>query len=409
MNLEFSWHQSFERLPASPDEWNALADGVGHPFFAWSWLYALEKSGSISPATGWNPMHLIARRSGQTLGAAVLYARTSSWGELFFDFSWAQLAAQSGLGYYPKIVGTVPATPAEGYRFLTAPTLSESEVASVHEALLDQIQAKARELGMQQIAYLFTDPQWRSLPASRGMHLWAHHQFRWRNRGYLSFGDFAQTFRKNQRRNILRERRTNAQAGYVYRIVPGNLAPSEAWEAMFEFYDRTNSQFGPYAARFLNREFFQILGDLKPPYIRLLTAHEENHQTNNIEAPPILDGWKPNPSAMAFLGATDKGLFGRYWGAKEETDFLHFNICYYVPQEYAIQQQLEFFDPGVGSFHKTRRGFESFPVYSAHWFADSTMDELWRQHIPRLNAGLQAQLDELNSEMPQKPDSRPPD
>jgi predicted N-acyltransferase len=105
---------------------------------------------------------------------------------------------------------------------------------------------------------------------------------------------------------------------------------------------------------------------------------------------------------MAFLGKGESGIFGRYWGADEESGFLHFNLCYYVPQQWAIEQGLEFFDPGVGSMHKTRRGFDSQMVYSAHRFSDPVMERIWKDNIPHINKQMQDQISQLNSHMPIK-------
>ena len=53
--LTARWHRSISEIPI------ALAGVVGDnaiPFYRWSWLEALERSGSIIPDQGWQPLHL---------------------------------------------------------------------------------------------------------------------------------------------------------------------------------------------------------------------------------------------------------------------------------------------------------------------------------------------------------------
>lgn len=398
-NLEAGWFSSFLDIPLGPEQWDCLTREIEHPFFSWSWLSSLEASGSISPGTGWEPMHLGVKYKGRMRAAAILYLRQTSWGELFFDFEWAGVASQFGLKYYPKLVGTVPATPARGYRFLLDPELLPGEREEIEAFMHASILEKARELRLAQVAFLFTDKDWKGSAESRGMHLWSQHQFRWQNPGYSGFEDFLASFTKNQRRNISRERRTNARSGYSYRVVSGEEAPEEAWEQMYHYYDMENSKFGPYAARFLNQDFFRILGRSRPSYIKLVCAYRDGD--SGAVSPPISAGWRPDPVGMAFLASRGEGLYGRYWGAELEEDFLHFNLCYYVPLEWAIGNGYRYFDPGVGSFHKARRGFRSISVYSAHHFFDPGMDELWKKYIPQLNSELDSRIQEMNEAMPQ--------
>ena len=59
-------------------------------------------------------------------------------------------------------------------------------------------------------------------------------------------------------------------------------------------------------------------------------------------------------------------LFGRYWGALEHRDFLHFELCYYQGIEYALKHGLKIFEAGAQGEHKVSRGFEPTRTFSAH-------------------------------------------
>ena len=101
--------------------WNALVDDEAAPFLEWAWLDALETSGSVAPASGWEPRHLTLWRGHRLVAAAPAYAKSDSNGEFVFDFSWATASERAGVPYYPKLVLAAPLTPATGRRFLVAP------------------------------------------------------------------------------------------------------------------------------------------------------------------------------------------------------------------------------------------------------------------------------------------------
>ena len=77
---------------------------------------------------------------------------------------------------------------------------------------------------------------------------------------------------------------------------------------------------------------------------------------------------QPVAAAMYLFNAT--GLYGRYWGAMEEVDGLHFECCYYSGIEFAIQHRLPLFNPGTQGEHKILRGFEPELCFSAHHCLD---------------------------------------
>ena len=54
--LTARWHRSISEIPES--HWQALVGDNAIPFYRWSWLEALERSGSIIPDQGWQPLHL---------------------------------------------------------------------------------------------------------------------------------------------------------------------------------------------------------------------------------------------------------------------------------------------------------------------------------------------------------------
>ncbi len=72
--------------------------------------------------------------------------------------------------------------------------------------------------------------------------------------------------------------------------------------------------------------------------------------------------------AGALLLQRGQHLYGRYWGALEEHDGLHFELCYYRPIELCIQQGWTRFEAGAPvtvqvlderALWRTDRGFDA--------------------------------------------------
>ena len=64
-------------------------------------------------------------------------------------------------------------------------------------------------------------------------------------------------------------------------------------------------------------------------------------------------------------------LYGRYWGADDYYDGLHFEACYYQPIEYCIRNRLVRFEAGAQGEHKLSRGLLPTMTYSMHWLKDA--------------------------------------
>ena len=100
--------------------WNALVRD-DDPFVSHQFLAALERHGCLGERFGWWPRHLLAYADDVLLAAVPRYLKNNSYGELVFDWAWADAASRLGASYYPKLVAMVPVTPVTGRRFLFAP------------------------------------------------------------------------------------------------------------------------------------------------------------------------------------------------------------------------------------------------------------------------------------------------
>lgn len=267
-----------------------------------------------------------------------LFARSHSRGEYVFDFSWADAYHRHGLAYYPKLVTAVPFSPVVGPRWrgeLAADTIWNG----VQEALAVQ-QASGWHL-------LFPDQACReSLRELPLVERQACH-FRWINRDYTDFDDFLASLQSRKRKNLRKERRRIMEQGLTITRHHSAQITAGDWAFFYQCYASTYMKRGqlPY----LNEAFFSAVGESLAGQILLVLAR---------------DGDRPVASALYFFD--DQRLYGRYWGCLEERDCLHFELCYYQGIEFAIEQGLAEFDPGVQGEHKILRGFEPVITWSLH-------------------------------------------
>ncbi len=378
-----SRHSDIHEIDASA--WNALAEPLPTPLLEWEWLARMEESKSVAPQAGWLPCHLCVWHSSTLVGAAPLYVKGHSAGEFVWDYVWADVASQLNVEYYPKLIGMSPATPAVGYRFLVSPDEDEAEITRI---LLETIDVICRENSFSGANFLFVDPEWQRSIEEYGYIAWAHQSYEWLNHGFESFDDYVAIFNKNQRKNIRRERRKMAEQGIRIETYNGDEIYEDLFPIMWRYYERTNDKFGPWAAKYLTPTFFDGLHETFRHRILFVAAYTE---------------YEPDrPIALSFLLTKGDQLIGRYWGAEEDIDMLHFNLCYYTPIEWAIEHGIQRFDPGAGSPHKLRRGFYAVKNHSLHRFYDKTMHTVMATHIDEINGMEEERVAHMNDSLPVK-------
>lgn len=363
-------------------QWQTLTAAAGLPFYSWRWLNALERSGSIAPREGWQPVHLGLWRGESLVAVAPLYLKGHSYGEFVFDQSFAQLAGQLGLRYYPKLLGMSPVSPVLGYRFHIAPGEDPGALTALMLRLIDGFCAEHRILSCN---FLYVDPSWQPLAEAAGCATWLHQQSLWSNHGYRHFDDYLASFNANQRRNIKRERRAVAAAGLTVTPIVGEAIPPALLLRMHRFYEQHCARWGPWGSKYLTEAFFvQAAAELRS-HLVLFSAHRGD---------PL------DPVAMSLCVHTDQDLWGRYWGSDEEIENLHFEVCYYAPIDWAIQRGIQQFDPGAGGSHKRRRGFVARPHASLHRWQHPRFEAIVRRWLPEANAQELEEIAAINAELP---------
>lgn len=385
-------------LAVNANAWNQLLSlqPCPTPFMRHEYLCALHQAACAVPQTGWTPRWIVLEQQGELAAAAAVYLKTHSYGEYVFDWAWAQAFEQHGLSYYPKAVAAVPFTPVPGTRLL-------ARDASARQALAAALVHWAQGEQLSSLHVLFTDASDLAACTAAGLMTRQAVQFHWHNSepGYRSFEHFLESLTQEKRKKIRQERRKVAQAGVRFRWARGaDIRPAD-WQFFYRCYERTYLEHGnsPY----LSPAFFETMAALMADNWLLFVAEREGE--------PIASSLIAlNPTTTRANGQLDAerggGIaYGRYWGALERVDCLHFEACYYQPLAWCIARKYLRFEGGAQGEHKMARGLLPARTFSAHWLRDNRFHDAIAQHLAREGRHMDAYVNELNERSPFRSDA----
>ncbi|MBC7506965.1 MAG: N-acetyltransferase, partial [Sandarakinorhabdus sp.] len=324
-------------MPAA--QWDACA-GTDNPFTMHAFIAALEASGSATARTGWQPAHIVVDDAqGVPLGILPAYLKSHSQGEYVFDQGWADAWERAGGRYYPKLQCSVPFTPATGPRLLLRD-------ATAAPALLAAAEALAVQNRLSSVHATFLTPGQQALFAAQGWLMRTGEQFHWSNEGYGDFGDFLAALSSRKRKAIRKEREAALADGLMVVHLTGAAITEAHWDAFWTFYQDTGQR--KWGRPYLTRAFFSQVGAAMGDRVLLMLA---------------MRGDVPIAGALNFVGSDC--LYGRYWGAREDVPFLHFELCYYQAIDWAIAHGLARVEAGAQGAHKLARGYRPVATVSA--------------------------------------------
>ena len=373
-----------------PAQWDALvaAQADATPFLSHAFLHALHESGSASKDTGWEPQYLTLWQTEkddtndnevhevhEILKAALpLYLKYHSYGEYVFDWAWAEAYERHGLPYYPKLLSAIPFTPVSGSRLLA----HDEPARAALLATLTQLQSAAQTSS----THILYPPENQALQLQdAGFMLRYGVQFHWHNAGYRHFDDFLSTLERKKRKNILAERRKVVEAGVRFQHFRGNQAGEEQWRFFHRCYVHTYT--AHRSTPYLNLDFFLRIAADMPQNLLLTLAYRDNQAI-----------------AASLVVHDQHSLYGRYWGALEDINCLHFETAYYQPLEFCIEQKIAWFEGGAQGEHKMARGFLPQKTWSAHWLAHPAFADAVERFLEREGGGMENYLSELNERNP---------
>ena len=379
-------------LQVDADAWDALllAQSQPTPFMRHAFLSALHTTGCATTATGWTPKFFLLERHSSLQAACAIYIKSHSQGEFVFDWGWARAYNQHGLKYHPKAVCAVPFIPVPGSRLLAH---TPADRLILVKTLLDWCEQQ-RLTGLHA---LFASDEDVAALTQAGMLLRHTIQFHWSNTepGYTSFDAFLAGLSQEKRKKIRQERRKVAEAGVTFRVMEGQAISQADWGFFYRCYERTYLEHGnpPY----FNRAFFERMAADMPKDWVLFIA-EQNGQ-------PIASSLLAiNAISIRARGKNDarRVAYGRYWGALERVDCLHFEACYYQPLVWCIEHGYQRFEGGAQGEHKLARALLPVTTTSAHWLAHPQFFAAVDDFLPQEREGIGQYVNELERHSPFK-------
>jgi predicted N-acyltransferase len=398
-------------------EWNDLLAQQDpgrtlNPFMRHEYLAAMQASGSAVPATGWTPRFVALYDGPKLVAACALYLKAHSYGEYVFDWAWANAYQQHGLPYYPKAVVAPPFTPVPGPRLL-------ARDAATRVLLVKALIAWCKSEHLSSLHLLFSSDEDIAACAESGLMLRHTVQFHWKNmaptlvasrtalppipvrpepveglsdspRRFNDFDNFLASLNQEKRKKIRQERRKVAEAGVVFRWSLGADISVADWDFFYRCYERTYLEHGN--APYLSRDFFARMAATMPDNWLLFVA-ERGGQPMACS----LIGLNTGPA-----GTGQQTAYGRYWGALERVDCLHFEACYYQPLAWCIAHGYDSFEGGAQGEHKMARALLPVKTTSAHWLAHPSFADAVERFLEREGKGIANYMEDLERRNPFK-------
>jgi uncharacterized protein len=400
------------RIHSSPLEidatqWNALLaqSDAPTPFMRHEYLAALHASGSAVQETGWLPQFvaLYAQDGKELLAACPLYVKDHSYGEYVFDWAWARAYQENGLPYYPKAVVAVPFTPVPGSRFLCKKGISPLWI--LREAL-----SFCEQNNLSSLHALFASEADQAACNSAKLMQRETVQFHWTNQNYKSFDEFLASLSQDKRKKIRAERRKVTEAGVTWRWARGAEISDADWDFFYTCYERTYLEHGN--APYLSREFFKAMQQKMPQHWLLFIAERAGRAIACSliaidESDSAINSIAISADSMPATASKSlkKVAYGRYWGAIERVDSLHFEACYYQPLQWCIEHGFDRFEGGAQGEHKMARGLMPVVTRSAHWLAHPQFADAVNRFLERERAGIGEYVDHLAQRNPFRQDA----
>jgi predicted N-acyltransferase len=233
--------------------------------------------------------------------------------------------------------------------------------------LCNEISNQLSLYGMSSMHWLFVEQDISQLLRDHGQVQRQAVQFQWFNRQYSSFEDYLSYFNSRKRKNVRKERlKVTTEGVKVVRLHGDNLT-EENMHFFYECYKQTYLKRSGHDGYLTEAFFQQIFKDLHQNLMLVIALKDDQ------------------PIASALFVFDQRQLCGRYWGALEDIDNLHFECCYYQGIEFCIERNIAKFNPGTQGEHKILRGFEPIYCYSNHSLKELAFHDAVERFIQQEN------------------------
>ena len=191
-----------------------------------------------------------------------------------------------------------------------------------------------------------------------------------------------------------------ADAGVTFRSAQGRAITPQDWDFFYRCYERTYLEHGN--APYLSRDFFQRMADTMPEHWLLFVAERTVDGAQTPIASSLIAITADGMGARGPNGLQPQVAYGRYWGALERVDCLHFEACYYQPLAWCIAHGVARFEGGAQGEHKMARALLPVKTTSAHWLAHPAFADAVERFLEREGAGIAGYMDDLAQRSPLK-------
>lgn len=184
-----------------------------------------------------------------------------------------------------------------------------------------------------------------------------------------------------------------AAAGVTFRWARGaDITPAD-WVFFYRCYERTYLEHGnnPY----LTPAFFQAMARDMAEHWVLFIAERAGQP---IACSLIAVDADPAPANVS--KGSEIVAYGRYWGALQRVDCLHFEACYYQPIDWCIRHGVARFEGGAQGEHKMARALLPVQTTSAHWLAHPAFADAVARFLAREDQGMGQYLEQLQARSP---------
>ena len=366
-------------------DWDACA-GPDDPFTSHAYLHALEQSGCVSEATGFQIQHVVVEdRSSKALAVVPTYLKFNSAAEIGADMGFAMAFQRlRGTAYYPKLQVEVPFTPVTGRRLLVRPGADEITLA---ELIQKELFRMADVHNSPTIHINFLSERQLEFLGSKDAVTSHGYVYLWQNMNYSSFDEFLEKLTAKRRNSVRRERKISLQPNLDVSFVEGRKIAPEHISAFMEFYKNTYSKYTEKA--YLNIKFFELIMEAMPEKLQLIMVRNDKDYV---------------AGTLLFLG--DETIYLTHWGSTIEKRFLHFEATYYQAIEFAIARGIKYVHAGPLGLHKVPRGFFASRSSHCHWFRDAEFSELVSAGLQKRSRIMRAEQERLMLSSPYKDDRR---
>jgi len=221
-------------------------------------------------------------------------------------------------------------------------------------------------------------------------------QFHWQNSEYTDFNDFLSSLNQEKRKKIKQEKSKVAKAGIHFIAKHGAQINAEDWAFFYTCYEQTYYEHGnsPY----LTPAFFESMKETMPEnWVLFIAIKEDGTKIASslvaLSDAKTLDSENPSEGRIAY---------GRYWGALQRVDCLHFEACYYAPIEWCIQNKIARFEGGAQGEHKMARALMPTRTSSAHYLVHPSFADAVKNFLQREEQGIENYMEDLQRRSPLK-------